>query len=93
MRTDILGAVIEEGVSKRLDAKLFCDEEYLQHQKRVMEHNEMCQVLEMENPEVKDMLEAYVGRMERYGELAYRQGMADGIALVTELYGMCYGEG
>lgn len=93
MRTDILEAVIEEGINERLDAKLLTDAEYQQHQKRVMEHNEMCQLLEMESPEIKDMLEAYIGRMERYGELAYRQGMADGIALVVELYGMCYGEG
>lgn len=84
----VIDAIVETGLQDRLDPRMVRDNEYIEMRSRREKAIEAYERLPLEDGQkqvVNNLIEAYKELMDYYGEMAYKQGLADGTILMLEL--------
>lgn len=84
----VIDAIVETGLQDRLDPRMVRDNEYIEMRSRREKAIEAYEQLPLEDSQkqvVNNLIETYKELMDYYGEMAYKQGLADGTILMLEL--------
>lgn len=84
----VIDAIVESGLRDRLDPKMINDNEYIKMKERrekAIKSYEDIQMSVGQKQIIDRLIEEYKELMDYYGEMAYRQGLTDGIIMMLEL--------